>query len=117
MAGCGCRESPRLVVVADAVSNALELVIAETLLNGVEGFVVRAGVETKDELDVAIGVDAASLADFTAVVRDLGVVTGDINVRNGGPFKSVRLFDKVVDVALKLGRCLFELCIAPLPDV
>ena len=115
MAGCGCRASPPLTVVADPASNALELVIAETLLNGVDGFVVR--VETKDELDVATGVDAASLADFTAVVRDLGVVTGDIRVRKGGPFKSVRLLAKFVDVAHKFGRCLFELCIAPLPDV
>ena len=117
MAGCSCRASPPLTVVADPASNALELVIADTLLNGVDGFVVSIGVETKDELDVATGVDAASLADFTAVVRDLGVVTGDIRVRKGGPFKSVRLFATFVDVAHKFGRCLLELCIAPLPDV
>lgn len=101
----------------DAVSNALELEIAETLLNGVDGFVANDGFVTKDELDVATGVDAASLADLTAVERDLGVVTGDISVRKGGPFNSVRLFDILVDDAHKFGRCLFELCIAPLPAV
>lgn len=91
-------------------------------LSGVFETVVAGCVKIADT-GAAVAVDADDvalvmaetdiLADFTADdgSRDrAGVVTGDMRVLNGGPFKNVLFPDRVVTIPpLRFGRRLFEL--------
>ena len=78
-----CRLLNSLGLKASLVLDAKE----PALLKGVD----VAGIDVADDMgDVAVD----NRADLTALRRDRGdaevAVVGDINVRNGGPFKSVR---------------------------